>query len=122
MFYSYSGIILLISIACGALGTLGLMFRRGRFADGTFCLAMYVGLPLVFFIGIGALDQALALLSPLKQIPSEHRRCSAIFLLSPLLAIWVGWLVFGGFSAVAGRSGKKCQLPKLKGTQKLQPL
>ncbi len=101
VWYSYSGIVLLLSIVLGCIGTFS-MFRKRRFADGTFSLSMYIAPPLILFALAPSIEGLLRLFAPFRTLQESQLKAANVFLFSPLIAFWALWLVFGGFEVFGG--------------------
>ncbi|MFH1563406.1 MAG: hypothetical protein ABIF11_08340 [Nitrospirota bacterium] len=100
-FYNMYIIAFFISLICGMVGFVKLL-RQHRYSDAWFVAALYVLPPTVFFYSVPWLSTELGKLTFLFDVPQDHIRCSVILLLSPVAALWAGWLFFGGFIVIEG--------------------
>jgi hypothetical protein len=97
--FSYGNIILLISIICGIIAV-AINLRRRRYVDAVFIVILYVAPPAVFFSLTPLLTAKAAQFKLFQGFDSDQIRGTIILLLSPFVAGWAMWLIFGGYAAI----------------------
>jgi uncharacterized membrane protein len=96
--FGYGWIVLLISVACGLASSVWYM-KHMRFLEAFMILAAYFFPPYVFFAAKSPLFSLLQQL--FAGVDEKLLDFSATIILSPLIAFWAFWLLFGGYALVS---------------------